>query len=250
MTRLLPIALAATLLGGAAAAGEPEGCRLGTADDGRAYMLCETRDELTLQRATGLPAPYDPEIAALVAHETRPPSRAPEVLRSLYLAFGAVGRAAEGADDGAAAVGFGLGLGVRLSDALRADVTADVWRQRLEMPADHAVAAAQPRWVGLRSVMATATWELPGMGRLTPYLSGSLGMAHVETAAWGAQAASPLVRDAHTGLALGAAGGVSVVLQEGVHLDLGYRYTHVPDAGAAGSLSLHDVRLGIRLTMM
>ena len=50
--------------------------------------------------------------------------------------------------------------------------------------------------------------------------------------------------------ALGAAGGVSVVLQEGVHLDLGYRYTHVPDAGAAGSLSLHDVRLGIRLTMM
>ncbi|WP_372423916.1 outer membrane protein [Salinarimonas chemoclinalis] len=248
MTRLLPIALAATLLGGAAAAGEPDGCRLGTADDGRAYLLCETRDEVTLRRATGLAAPYDPEIAALVAHETRPAPRTPDVLRALHLAFGAVGRTAEGADDGTAAVTFGLGM--RISDALRADVTADLWRQRLEMPSGHAFAAARPRSVGVRSVMATATWELPGMGRLTPHLSGSLGMAHVETTAWGAQAASPLVRDAHTGLALGIGGGVSVALQEGVHLDLGYRYTHVPDAGAAGSLSLHDVRLGIRLSLM
>lgn len=248
MKKHLPIVLAASLLGGAAAAEEPAGCRLGTADDGRTYLLCETRDEVTLERAFGLPAAYDPTIATLVAHESRGREPQPDWVHRLYLGFGVAGRAGDDMNDGVAAVSFGLGL--RLTDALRADVTADLAPGRLQVEGGETFAAGRPKSWSLQSALAMATWELPTIGRLTPHLQAGAGVARVETVSWGALPGAATVRETTTGAALGLGAGVSAVIAEGLHLDLGYRFTHLPDTGALGALSLHDVRLGLRMSLM
>lgn len=171
---------------------------------------------------------------------------APEVEegRSWYLR-GDIGYVFNGAAD-AGAIGhlplddagiFGLGVGARLSDLVRVDLTADY-----RSPADFNARG----WSGEASattLLANLYFDLGTWHGLTPYVGAGLGASHLALSG---------VADAEGwGLAWAVMAGGTVTLAPNWQLDLGYRYLSIENADMGGVLSgisqaAHEVRLGVR----
>lgn len=171
---------------------------------------------------------------------------APEIEESRFWYLrGDIGYVFNGAAD-AGAVGhlplddagvFGLGVGARLSDLVRVDLTADY-----RSPADFSARG----WRGEASattLLANLYLDLGTWHGLTPYVGAGLGASHLALSG---------VADAEGwGLAWALMAGGTVTLAPNWQLDLGYRYLSIENADLGGVLSgisqaAHEVRLGVR----
>lgn len=132
---------------------------------------------------------------------------------------------------------FGLGVGARLSDLMRVDLTADY-----RSPADFSVRG----WRGEASattLLANLYLDLGTWHGLTPYVGAGVGASHV--------ALSGAADAEGWGLAWAVMAGGTVTLAPNWQLDLGYRYLSIENAEMGGVLSqisqaAHEVRLGVR----
>ncbi|TCK23185.1 opacity protein-like surface antigen [Ancylobacter aquaticus] len=151
--------------------------------------------------------------------------------------FGAAGHAP--LDDAGV---FGLGVGARLSDLVRVDITADY-----RGPADFSTRGISGE-ASATTVLGNLYLDLGTWHGLTPYVGAGLGASHVSLSGF----APAGVGDADGwGFAWAVTGGVAVTLAPNWQLDLGYRYLGIENVAIDGifsdlSQSAHEVRLGVR----
>lgn len=158
-----------------------------------------------------------------------------------------------------------LGLGYRLTDILRADITADLFDGRFE--GTQATAGVSTRYrADLRGVglMANAYVDLATVAGFTPYLGAGVGATYVDwqdvTARTGG---APVAGGAYEGddswrFTYALMAGASYDLTERLKLDIGYRYSDIANGdmfARAGEqardegLSRHEIRAGLRFSL-
>lgn len=158
-----------------------------------------------------------------------------------------------------------LGLGYRLTDILRADITADLFDGRFEGTQETAGVSSRYR-ADLRGVglMANAYVDLATVAGFTPYLGAGVGATYVDwqdvTARTGG---APVAGGAYEGddswrFTYALMAGASYDLTERLKLDIGYRYSDIARGdmfARAGEqardegLSRHEIRAGLRFSL-
>lgn len=176
---------------------------------------------------------------------------------------------------------LGAGVGYRVTEHFRADVTADYYDFKVEGASDCPIFfGAAPCYYDDRSsadiwtVMANAYVDFPYFGPVTPYFGAGLGFAHVSYGDLKNDVISrstglSVFNDVHKGedswrFAASLSAGVSYDVTDALALDLGYRYTRIQKgdawgydttdiaAGASGvqtkdnGFDIHAVRAGLR----
>lgn len=229
---LLAVGLTATAATSLAAR---ETCRLGAATDGRTYRLCESRDEVRLERAFGLPAPFDPFIDMLVRAETVSVARESTSPVS-YLGIGGVMGLTPRFEPS-----FDVSFGARFSPALRADVSLTLGHRGSDRFADLFSSAAR---TAVLPLLARASLDVYSAGNFSIFVTAGGGVSHVEvTLGSGAmrQKTSRLV------FTTAAGAGLSYRISPNVYLDLEWRYTRLMHPPIGATADAHDVRLSLRL---
>lgn len=158
-----------------------------------------------------------------------------------------------------------LGLGYRLTDILRADITADLFDGRFE--GTQATAGVSTRYrADLRGVglMANAYVDLATVAGFTPYLGAGVGATYVDWQDVTARAGgAPVAGGAYEGddswrFTYALMAGASYDLTERLKLDIGYRYSDIARGdmfARAGEqardegLSRHEIRAGLRFSL-
>lgn len=137
---------------------------------------------------------------------------------------------------------FGIGVGVRLSDLVRVDLTA-----AYRSAADISFRGLSGE-VRATTLLANAYLDLGTWHAVTPYVGAGLGASHVSISDIGFAGAG----DAQGwGFAWAVMAGAAVTLAPNWQLDIGYRYLGVESAAVGGLLSdfsqsAHELRLGVR----
>lgn len=133
----------------------------------------------------------------------------------------------DGGDDDTAWA-FGVGLGYRYNDNMRADVTVD-WSGKYDVGG----ASKMSNTV----VLGNLYYDFANSSAITPYVGAGLGYGWVRnTPANGNE----------SGLAFGLAAGASVDLTQNVALDVGYRFRDTMIKGA--NPLEHQVMAGVRFS--
>lgn len=158
-----------------------------------------------------------------------------------------------------------LGLGYRLTDILRADITADLFDGRFEGTNESAGVAAHYR-ADLRGVgiMANGYVDLATVAGFTPYLGAGIGATYVDwqdvTAGTGsaAIAGGPYEGDGSWRFTYALMAGASYDLTERLKLDVSYRYSDIAsgdmfarsgEKARDDGLSRHEIRAGLRFSL-
>ncbi|WP_428031170.1 outer membrane protein [Ancylobacter sp.] len=135
---------------------------------------------------------------------------------------------------------FAIGAGVRLSDLLRVDLTADY-----RSPAEMSVWGLSADF-SATTLLANAYLDLGTWHGLTPYVGAGIGASYVLLS--GIAGAG----DADGwGFAWALMAGTALTLAPNWQLDIGYRYLAIESTEVGGtfadiSQSAHEVRLGVR----
>jgi opacity protein-like surface antigen len=154
-----------------------------------------------------------------------------------------------------------LGVGYRVTDILRADVTAELFEGRFTGTTTDALAGSADIRADLRAVglMANGYADLATVAGFTPYVGAGLGATYLEwhdvatTAAGGDLDGQDSWRFTYALMA-----GASYDLTERLKLDISYRYSDIADgtmftgAGQKGrddGLSRHELRAGLRFSL-
>ncbi|WP_188912823.1 outer membrane protein [Salinarimonas ramus] len=218
--------------------GARAGCRLGRAADERTYEVCEDAHQVTLARAFGADAPFDPFVARLVAAQD-PAPRAPRPYARFSTRTGLGG----GGEDFRS--GLSLGLGTGIAPNLRLEATLDLPGMRLDRAPAGLRAVALP-------LMATLALDLPSFGRVTPWLGAGIGVAalDLDPLADVPPAAVVPTHRSETVAMLSLGAGASYALADTLALDLSWRYARTlsGEAGADG-LDRHDVLVGVQVSL-
>lgn len=218
-------------------AAERPTCRYGAASDGQTYRLCETRDEVRLQRGLGVPAPFDPFIDALVEAERQTQSPAPGITGA-YLGIGAAVGVSRRFDPG-----LEIAVGGRISDALRSEISLALGHRKHDRFAD---AFGEGARTSILPILASAGLDVFSTGRVSAFVTGGLGASHVEVVRHGGAAGGTEKQHAFVFTAA-AGGGISYEISPGVFMDLGYRYLHLAGGPSGAARSAHDVKITFRL---
>lgn len=163
-----------------------------------------------------------------------------------------------------------FGLGYRLTDVLRADVTADLFEGRFEGSQDADGVSTRYR-ADLRGVgiMANGYVDLATVAGFTPYLGAGLGATHVEWHDVSARTsgippvAARIAGGGYEGddgwrLTYALMAGASYDLTERLKLDISYRYSDIADGDMFArsgetarddGLSRHEIRAGLRFLL-
>jgi len=152
---------------------------------------------------------------------------------------------------------YGVGVGYRFNDMLRADATLDFFRAGIN-GRTNCTSYVKSNQHGLNPVldnchyedsstaniwtaMANAYVDLPKVGALTPYLGAGLGAAYVKYNTWdthevckGCTYTAPKDGLDSWRFAMGLMAGVSYDLTQQLKLDLGYRYLRINGGKAYG----------------
>lgn len=138
----------------------------------------------------------------------------------------------------------GLGVGVRLNDWLRVDLTAD-YRGKATLAAN-----------GMSADFSTATIlgnlyvDLGKWGGLTPYVGGGLGAGYVTLS--DVELLGTDIGDVDGwGVAWALMAGVAIATGSNWQVDIGYRYLNIDNVALGAGLpdlqqSAHEIRLGAR----
>ena len=154
-----------------------------------------------------------------------------------------------------------LGVGYRLTDILRADLTAERFDGRFTGTTTDAMAGSDHIRADLRAVglMANGYVDLATVAGFTPYVGAGIGATYLDwhdvstTAVGGALDGKDSWRFTYALMA-----GASYDLTERLKLDISYRYSDVADgtmftgAGQEGrddGLSRHELRAGLRFSL-
>ncbi|MCD7110560.1 porin family protein [Rhizobium sp. DKSPLA3] len=158
-----------------------------------------------------------------------------------------------------------LGLGYRLTDILRADLTADLFDGRFEGTQETAGVSTRYR-ADLRGVglMANAYVDLATVAGFTPYLGAGIGATYVD---WQdvtvRSGGAPVAGGAYEGddgwrFTYALMAGASYDLTERLKLDIGYRYSDIArgdmfaragEQARDDGLSRHEIRAGLRFSL-
>lgn len=139
---------------------------------------------------------------------------------------------------------FGVGVGVRLSELVRADLTADY-----RSPASydgHGLSAD----VSATTLLANAYLDLGTWHAFTPYVGAGVGASYVSVS--DIRLSGLGLDDADGwGFTWALMAGTAVTLATNWQLDLGYRYVSIENVSAGTFLSdagqaAHELRLGVR----
>lgn len=158
-----------------------------------------------------------------------------------------------------------LGLGYRLTDILRADITADLFDGRFEGTNDTSGVAtryhADLRGVG---IMANGYVDLATVAGFTPYLGAGIGATYVDwqdvTARTGSAVigGAPYEGDDSWRFTYALMAGASYDLTERLKLDVSYRYSDIAsgdmfarsgEKARDDGLSRHEIRAGLRFSL-
>lgn len=131
-----------------------------------------------------------------------------------------------GSDDSAFVAGGGIGY--RFSDNLRADLTAD-WS------GDYTVAPGAE--ISTTTVLGNVYFDWANSSMFTPYIGAGVGYGWVD-------GSGGAIDD--SGLALGAAAGVSIDLTNNLAIDTGYRFRDIMVSGS--DTHEHQVTMGVRFS--
>lgn len=163
------------------------------------------------------------------------------------------------------AFSLGGGVGYKINDHLRTDVTADYWFKSDFSGSTSDLTATPPTFstevskMSALLLMANAYVDIGTWHGITPYIGAGIGGAHVK---WD-RVYDPAFPETNPGssnwrFAYALMAGASYCLTDRVILDAGYRYTHIQggrmfeyDASSAGpgfdhGMSTHEVRGGLR----
>ena len=172
----------------------------------------------------------------------------------------------------------GVGIGARLSQYLRADITADyfggsgVHFQQQTDPACAGIACAPDVYeadLDAVIVMANAYVEAGTYAGITPYVGAGVGFAHVEyddvivtcdacAATGGATQTFVYDSDSSLRLAWSLSAGASYDINDQFAIDAGYKFTRIQDdviANIEGTkfeddgIDLHQIRVGARVNL-
>ncbi|TCQ07704.1 opacity protein-like surface antigen [Rhizobium sp. PP-F2F-G36] len=158
-----------------------------------------------------------------------------------------------------------LGLGYRLTDILRADVTADLFNGRFEGTQETAGVSTRYR-ADLRGVgvMANGYVDLATIAGFTPYLGAGVGATYVDWQDVTARTeAGPVAGGAYEGddswrFTYALMAGASYDLTERLKLDISYRYSDIAkgdmfarsgEKARDDGLSRHEIRAGLRFSL-
>lgn len=166
------------------------------------------------------------------------------------------------------AMSLGAGVGYQMNNYLRADFTADYWFKSdfRGQTSDFTTVSTDTSSYSALLLLANAYVDLGTYNRITPYIGAGIGGARVK---WDdLRNEFTGVDDRHEGaknwrFAYALMAGASYCLTSNLHLDAGYRYTHInggrmfqyTDSSAGGpgagpgfdkGFDAHEVRAGLR----
>lgn len=137
---------------------------------------------------------------------------------------------------------FGLGLGVKLNDLLRLDVTVD-YRTEADLVAGGLSASYSATTLLANIYVDFGTWH-----EVTPYVGAGVGAGYVSISDIAFLGADIGDSDGW-GLAWALMAGAAVAVGPNWQIDIGYRYLTLTDVGANKvdfEQSAHEVRVGAR----
>lgn len=166
----------------------------------------------------------------------------------------------------------GIGIGYRLNDLLRADVSIEASAGELDGRARHAACAAggcavETAEFGSTAILLNGYVDLGTISGLTPYVGAGLGATRIDYGAVTARAPGCAggACGGHAGVrrdgaaswrwSFGLAAGVSYAINDHFEADLGYRFVSIDGGAVVGSgpdrleddgMERHEIRLGLR----
>jgi opacity protein-like surface antigen len=151
-----------------------------------------------------------------------------------------------------------LGIGYRMTDVWRADITADLFEGRFT-GTDEASGTVYRADVHAIGVMANGYMDLANIAGFTPYLGAGVGATYLD---WRHIRTDPGAAAGYDGrdgwrFTYALMAGASYDLTERLKLDVGYRFSDIADGdmfsgngetGRDDGLARHEIRAGLRFS--